>query len=157
MKPPSCDAAKSTVPLPATSMRCAADSFVHVIAAPASAASRSASRLTETGSASRAPGAVLADELHEHEQRLLGARAHALVVDDRRGLAVGVEHVAEVGTRRAHEIADHLDARVEVLARRAGAARRSRTGSPRARSHRSWRARSASRSTPRRTSSRARP
>ena len=34
MKPPSCDAAKSTAPLLATSIRCAADSFVHMIVAP---------------------------------------------------------------------------------------------------------------------------
>ncbi len=56
MNPPSCDAAKSTPPLPATSMRCAAESLVHVIGAPLRSPSRSASLLTETGNARRVPG-----------------------------------------------------------------------------------------------------
>src|ERR671911_202302 len=51
MKPPSWEAAKSTLPADATSMRCGADSFVQVMVAPRSDAMRSASRVTETGNA----------------------------------------------------------------------------------------------------------
>ena len=93
MKPPSCDAAKSTPPLPRDLhevRRPTASSTM--IGAPCCSAMRSASRLTETGSASRALGRGRAHELDEHEQRLVGRERDALVVDDRRGLAVGIEH-----------------------------------------------------------------
>ena len=54
MKPPSCDAAKSMPPADATSMRFGADSFVQVMVAWRSEATRSASRVTDTGNATRA-------------------------------------------------------------------------------------------------------
>ena len=106
MKPPSCDAAKSTRPLPATSIRCAADSFVHVMRCAGTRREALGLAAHRHRAARVARRAVDADELDEHEQRLLGRERHALVVDDGRGLAVGIEHVAEIGARRAHEVAD---------------------------------------------------
>ena len=102
MNPLSCDAAKSTRSLDATSMRFEAESLVQTISAPRSSAMRSASRLTDTGSATRAPGPGLDDE----GQR---ARASACSVPSAwpasstsgPGLAVGVDHHAQVGLPEA--------------------------------------------------------
>ena len=97
-------------------MRCAAESFVHAIVAPPRSAMRSASRLTETGK--REPGAGLRRRRGSRARGAPVRRSSACrVVDDRRGLAVGVEHEPEVGTRRTHEVAHRLEPRLAVLAR----------------------------------------
>ena len=116
MNPPSCDAAKSMFSLLATSMRCAADSFVHVIVAPALCAMRSASRLTDTGSAMRAFGTVSATSRTSTSSAcsdVSGVPRSSTIVAR---LAVGVEHEPEIGARRAHEVTDRLQARLEVVA-----------------------------------------
>ena len=107
MKPPSCEAAKSTAPLPATSIRCDGRELrprdrraVALAEALRLAAHRdrqrdARARVVARRRASRARAAPAP-----------AASGDALVVDDRRGLAVGIEDVAEVGARGAHEVAD---------------------------------------------------
>ena len=51
------------------------------------------------------------------EQRLGVGEDVALVVDEREALAVGVDHRAEVGARRPHEVGDVLGVGVAVEAR----------------------------------------
>ena len=87
-------------------MRCAAESFVHVIVAPCALGDALGLAAHRDRQRDARAGMRLADELDEREQRLIGGERVALVVDDRRGLAVGVEDEAEVGARGAHEVAD---------------------------------------------------
>ena len=156
MKPPSCDAAKSTAPLLATSIRCAAESFVHTIDAPCRVRDALGFAAHRRPAARCGRRAVLGTRAHEHEQRLFRRERGALVVDDRRGLAVG----SNTNPRSEPDVRTRSPIVFSRVSRSspAGDARGRRVRvDRRARSPRSWRARSASRSTPRRTSSRARP
>ena len=103
MNPPSGDAAKSTPSVEATSMRCGADSFVHMISAPALRDALGL-RVTDTGSAMRAPAFASAHQGQEREQRPVGVEGVAFVVDDGGGLAVGVHDDAELAAGRPDEL-----------------------------------------------------
>ena len=100
-----------------------------MIVAPAASAMRSASRLTDTGSAMRAPGTTSLTRLTSASSACSLVSVVPWSSTIVAHLALGVEHEAEVGARRAHEVAHRLQARLEVVARRGDPERSWRTGS----------------------------